>query len=131
MIVIKTNAKDLSDQLERDGQEFEREIETGFVDASRAIVDGFKTGQLSGRKSDDTALNVKTGNLRRSIDSRVRMTGRNIAATIFNKSATYWEYHQLGTERLKKRLFLFEEFATSGRKRYESTVETALKGLAR
>lgn len=131
MIVITSNAAQVASDLSQDSQEFLRDLELGFIDASKAIVDSFKMNQLSGRKSDNTALNVRSGNLRRSIDQRAHMNGRDIAATIFNKSATYWEYHQEGTERLPKRLFFYEEFANQGRKRYESSVETALKRLSK
>ena len=130
-LVITTNAATVSKALQADNDELIADFERGFAEASQAIADDFRRNQLSGRTSGDIGLNIKSGDLRRSIRGDGMRDGNDILGVVSNSNATYWEYHQDGTARLKKRLFFHESFANDGPKRYTSVVELAFARLSR
>lgn len=130
-LVITTNAPEVAKGFSQANDELISDFEKGFAEASRDIAEGFKKNQLSGRLSGDIGLNVKTGTLRNSIRGAAMRDGMDIIGSIENQGATYWEYHQDGTARLKKRLFFYESFANDGPKRYTSVVEAAFARLSR
>ena len=86
--------------------------------------------QLSGRHGDDTGLNIKTGRLHDSIKAETEAAGVTFTSTVYNRAATYWYWHQIGTDRLPKRLFFEEDFAESGPEIYETEIDLALAGVA-
>lgn len=127
---ITTNAAEIASDYRKADVEFISDLETGFAQASQNIAESFKRNQLSGRKSDDTGLNVKRDVLRQSIKGSGMRDGMTIVGMVTNSMATYWEYHQDGTLKLPKRLFFYEEFETTGEKAYTSVVEMAMEKLA-
>ena len=119
----------LTADLDQAGEEYRAALDTEFQRAGLAMVHKFQDEQLSGRKSGDIALNVRTGNLRDSIKTMVTTQAEQVEGIVYNRGAQYWGYHQDGTERLKKRLFLEEDFEASGEKLYSSAVELAMDTL--
>lgn len=125
MIVIVSNADEVVKELAGIPSAFGVEMAHGFTEGSKAIVGMFQRDQLSGRKADDTGLNIKSRRLYESLWSGAQVVGDTVAAEIGNHGATYWEYHQTGTERLRKRLFFDEVFHSKGRDIYTSLAEAA------
>ena len=115
--------------LDEAGEEYREALDLGFQKAGLSMVHKFQDEQLSGRVSGDIGLNVKTGNLRDSLKAFVTTQTGQIESLIYNQAAQYWAYHQDGTERLKKRLFIEEDFEFTGEKLYSSAVEMALDTL--
>lgn len=127
---ITTNAYDIAVDYQKANDAFVSDLEMGFAQASQGIAESFKKNQLSGRKSDNTGLNVRRDILRQSIKGSGMRDGMTIVGMVQNSMATYWEYHQDGTPKLPKRLFFYEEFETSGAKAYTSVVEMAMEKLS-
>lgn len=106
-------------------------IEVGFERVGAEIVDQFQDEQLSGRKADDTGLNVVSGTLHGSIQSAVEVADAMVSSTVYNENAPYWEYHQLGMGHNPKRLFFDEYFESQGFAAYTAVAERALaEGMA-
>lgn len=130
MIIIQFNLDDVVEALEDRAQEYWEVIQTGFARAGQLMVARFQDQQLSGRHGDDTGLNIQSGNLRASLRSLTEIEGHEIRSMVENAGATYWQYHQTGTEKLPKRLFLKEDFAGEGSKLYTSEIELAFGRMA-
>lgn len=130
-VIIKTNAAVVAKDYARANDAIVSDLEKGFAEASQAIAADFRIRQLSGRTRGDVGLNVQTGNLRSSLSGDGMRDGMDIVGTVSNSGATYWEYHQDGSGRLKKRLFFYERFATEGLRRYTSVAEKAFSELSR
>jgi hypothetical protein len=129
MINIETNTLEVMSDLRADNQAFIDDITKGFSGASADMVEMFQREQLSGRKGDDTGLNIRSGTLYRSLSSGANVFGDTITAEVTNLGATYWEYHQEGTERLPKRLFFEESFEADGVPKFEDAIESAFARL--
>lgn len=106
--------------------EFKQDVSEGFARVDNQVVDQFKNEQLSGRKPDDTGLNIKTGTLHGSINSRVEVADSQIAGVVYNGGATYWAYHQYGEGNNPKRLEFDEYFQTEGLAAYTEVVDASL-----
>jgi len=130
MVVIYLETDALAAQLNGMKEDYRAALEEGFARAGRLIVDLFRNTQLSGRTPDDRGLNIRTGNLNQSVKSLTQISGSTITSLVYNEGAQYWEYHQTGTDRLPKRLYLEEAFQDDGAKLYTSEVEMALARLA-
>src|SRR3989337_1694976 len=80
-----------------------------IADASWAFIRFITLDQLSGRTSALYGLNVITGTLRRSFKAKLVGDAEvgDIVTKIFS-TARYAKYHQTGTSRLPKRLYIFE-----------------------
>lgn len=104
-------------------------IARGFATVDQSIEDQFRNEQLSGRKADDTGLNIRTGTLHDSIKSVVEVADSQISGTVYNTDAPYWRYHQ-EPDGQKKRLFLDEYFENQGLAAYTDVVESALAEMA-
>lgn len=130
MISLGFNTEALAQDLKAMGEEYYEALEKGFQKAGLELIHKFQDEQLSGRKSGDIGLNVRTGNLRDSLKNVVTTQAGMIEGLIYNRAADYWSYHQDGSERLKKRLFLEEDFEVSGEKLYSSAVEMAMDAIA-
>ena len=131
MVVIFVDVEATAAELKGLKDAYQDALEAGFARASQAIADLFKDRWLSGRGSDDLGLNIRTGRLHDSIKSLTEVTPRGVRGVVFNTGAQYWEYHQLGTSTLPKRLFLLEAFQEDGTALYEAEAEKALASLAR
>lgn len=116
--------------LEQASEDYRRTLDEGFQKAGLAMVHKFQDEQLSGRTGGDIGLNVVTGRLRDSLKNLVTSSAQEIAATVYNTGATYWEYHQLGSDRLRKRLFFDEDWADSGEKMFASAVDIAMDSVS-
>lgn len=130
MMTLSFDFDALAEELKEAGEDYRGALDKGFQKAGLAMVHKFQDEQLSGRKAGDIALNVRTGNLRDSIKTLVKTQSDEVHGVVFNQGAQYWAYHQDGSERLKKRLFMEEDFEVSGEKLYSSAVEMALGTLA-
>lgn len=130
MMTLSFDFEALAEELKEAGEDYRDALDKGFQKAGLAMVHKFQDEQLSGRKAGDIALNVRTGNLRDSIKTLVKTQSDEVHGVVFNQGAQYWSYHQDGSERLKKRLFIEEDFEVSGEKLYSSAVEMALETLA-
>lgn len=126
MVVIHANSEEVIASLATLKGRYQEAAVKGFAEAGRMVVDLFRNDWLSGRQAGDIALNVQTGKLRDSIRSVTSERGPNITSEVFNRGAQYWEYHQTGTDRLPKRLYLLEAFEEDGAKLYAGQVEIAL-----
>jgi hypothetical protein len=129
MIDINFNFEEMIQGLDEASGEYQNLLERGFARANLQIIHKFQDEQLSGRRSGDVGLNVRTGNLRDSLHSVVTVDSEAITATIYNRGADYWAYHQDGSDRLRKRLFIEEDFEDSGEKLYSSEIEIAMQAL--
>lgn len=130
MIIVIENRDDYFKWLEEIPSAWLKESLPGFEQVSKTIVKAFQEDQLSGRKADDTGLNIKTKNLYTSLTSAARLESQELIGEVGNKGATYWEYHQTGTERLKKRLFFDEFFQGEGADMYVSAADEAFEKVA-
>lgn len=130
MVVVHINTDEVIAELRARGEEFREGIERGMARAGAAVVDLFRTRWLSGRGSDDLGLNIRTGRLYQSIRSLTEIDDATLRSVVFNSGAVYWYYHQTGTDRLPKRLFLEETFEEDGQALYASEISLALRGLA-
>ena len=119
----------LTKGLESASEDYKQALDIGFQKAGLAMVHKFQDEQLSGRKSGNIALNVRTGRLRDSLKTLVTTQTDEVHGLIYNQGAQYWAYHQDGSDRLKKRLFIEEDFEFSGEKMYTSAVEMAMDTL--
>lgn len=117
----------LNGEIEDLSEEYKAALEKGFARAGMNLIYKFQDEQLSGRRSGDVGLNVRTGNLRDSLRSVVTVDSEAITNTIYNRGADYWAYHQDGSDRLRKRLFIEEDFEDSGAKLYTSEIEIAMQ----
>lgn len=129
MMSFSFDFESLFQGLKDAGDEYREALDKGFQKAGLAMVHKFQDEQLSGRKSGDIALNVRTGNLRDSLKTVVTTQADEVQSLIYNQGAQYWAYHQDGSDRLKKRLFIEEDFEFSGEKMYTSAVEMAMDTL--
>jgi len=130
MITIRFDIENLVQDADQKSKEFRDLLDEGFKAAGLQIVKQFQEGQLSGRYGTDIGLNIRTGNLRASIKSLVTTDSDTVNSVISNEGAQYWQYHQDGTDKLKKRLFFDEYFEDEGEKLYESSVDLALQAIA-
>ena len=112
--------------LDKAGEEYRHALDIGFARAGLAMVHKFQDEQLSGRTAGDLGLNVVTGTLRDSLKSLVTTEADTVTAMVYNRGAMYWDYHQSGTDRLKKRLFFDEDWQDSGEKIFASQVDIAM-----
>ena len=106
---------------------FVEAVGIGFEKTADEIAGNLLKDQLSGRKADDTGLNIKTGTLYDSIHSMVDIEDAKITADVYNTGAQYWEYHQEGAGHNPKRLFFDEYFEAQGLQMYEEAMEEALE----
>lgn len=109
--------------------EFKQDVSEGFARVDNQVVDQFKNEQLSGRKGDDTGLEIRTGNLHDSIKSLVEVADSRISGTVYNGGAAYWEYHQYGMGNNPKRLNFDEYFESEGMAGYTEVVESSLERM--
>lgn len=130
-LTVTTNAAEIAKDFSKANDELLGDLEKGFSEASQAIAADFRIRQLSGRTRGDVGLNVRTGNLRSSLSGDGMRDGLDIIGQVSNSGAQYWEYHQDGSARLKKRLFFYETFAKDGPRRYSSVVEMAFSRLGK
>ena len=110
-------------------KEFRADIADGFAQVDRQVNDQFRDEQLSGRKGDDTGLNIVTGTLHDSIKDAVEVADEMISGVVYNEGAPYWYYHQ-EPDGQKKRLFFDEYFSTQGLEAYTAVAERALMEMA-
>lgn len=106
---------------------YEDAIAKGFAEAGRLVVDLFRRDWLSGRSAGDLGLNIRTGRLHASLDSRSMVQGPHLTSDVFNQGADYWYFHQNPEGGRHKFLYLKEAFAEDGAKIYEGQVEQALR----
>ena len=111
-------------------QEFRASVAQGFSEVSRRIAEKFRNEDLSGRKSDDTGLNIRTGRLHDSIKSEVEIAENKISGVVYNDDAPYWEFHQKGMGFNPKRLFWEEEFEAAIGNEYAAVVSEAEQAMA-
>lgn len=130
MVVIVSNADEVVNELAAIPASFQTYAMDGFLEGSKSIVSMFQREQLSGRKADDAGLNIKSRRLYQSLESSAMVVGDTVVGSVGNRGATYWEYHQRGTERLRKRLFLEEDFQTKGADIYLSLADAAFEKVA-
>lgn len=130
MVVIHINTEEIAAELRSRGESYRETMERGLARAGAEVVDLFRRDWLSGRNTDDLGLNIRTGRLYQSIKSLTEIDGDILRGIVFNQGATYWHYHQTGTDRLPKRLYLEETFEEDGEKLYTSEVEMALEKVA-
>lgn len=129
MMSLSFGWAEMNKEVDQASEEYKAALDVGFQKASLAMVHKFQDEQLSGRRSGDIGLNVRTGNLRDSLKTLVTTQTGELKGLIFNQAAQYWAYHQDDSGRLKKRLFLEEDFELSGEKLYVSAVEMAMDTL--
>lgn len=129
MMALTFDWESLTHDLDDAGEEYRKALDDGFQKAGISMVRKFQDEQLSGRKAGNVSLNIVTGRLRDSLKTNVTTQAGQLESMIYNSGAQYWAYHQDGTDRLKKRLFIEEDFEFSGMKMYESSVEMALDTL--
>ena len=129
MMSLSFDWEALTKDIEAASEDYKQALDIGFQKAGLAMVHKFQDEQLSGRKSGDIALNVRTGRLRDSLKTLVTTQTDEVHGLIYNQGAQYWAYHQDGSDKLKKRLFIEEDFEFSGEKMYTSAVEMAMDTL--
>lgn len=128
MISVAINADFLSG-IKASRAEFVEALDQGFQEAGETVADKFRM-DVSGRKSDDTGLNIRTGNLLGSVDSFAQTTSDGVTSAVFNQHADYWYYHQKGLGHNPKRLSWDEYWAGEAETLYTSAVDEALGRIA-
>lgn len=126
---MKLEAQDWSavaDGLANRVTDFKESVAKGFATVDNQVVTHFKDDELSGRKADDTGLNIRSGTLHDSIKGVVDVADSQISGTVYNTGARYWEYHQDGAGHNPKRLHFDEYFRNEGLAAYTDVVESAL-----
>jgi ClpP class serine protease len=116
----------VADDLQNRVTEFRATVAAGFAGVDDGVVAHFKDDELSGRRADDTGLNIRTGRLHDSIKSLVEVADHQIAGIVYNTGARYWEFHQDGAGNNPKRLHFEEYFRSQGLAAYSDVVEGAL-----
>jgi hypothetical protein len=117
--------------LSKKSDQFREDVEKGVQRVSEGEVQHFKDQQLSGRDGSDMGLNRRTSNLYNSFSAETYSPNLDeILGLVNNDGADYWELHQTGTSKLKKRLTLEEHFAEDGLQNYTDMVEAALEKVA-
>lgn len=96
----------------------EKSLKRGMQFYERHIVEEM----LSGRVSQDYGLNRQTGTAAKSW-SIVSINDGYVLWT----SANYLIYHQLGGEKIPKRLYVYEEFKTVGRDKILNEIKTDIR----
>ncbi len=117
----------VADDLQNRVTDFRSTVAAGFATVDGQVVDHFKNDELSGRKADDTGLNIRKGTLHDSVKSLVEVENHQIAGVVYNVGAPYWEHHQDGAGHNPKRLNFSEYFQDQGLAAYTDVVEFALE----
>lgn len=105
--------------------EFVEDIDAGFEAAGDAVAEKLRS-DVSGRKPDDTGLNIRTGTLFNSIETFAQRSPDGMTSAVFNQGADYWRYHEQGAGANPKRLFWGDYWNQSAPKLYETAVNEAL-----
>ena len=101
-------------------------IKRGTLFATEFIIGQIQEKQLSGRIMEDFGLKRQSGDLReRSWKKNISNTALTITSKIWTISK-YAKYHQTGTSRFPKRLYVLEYFKAEGEKIYLSEITEAL-----
>jgi len=131
-IEIKINTEDLQRFIKTKSKVFFTAAKKHISAASWAFIRFITLQQLSGRITANYGLNVITGTLRRSFKSKTigNADAGDVITKIFS-SAKYAQYHQTGTRRFPKRLFIFEEYNKTGLKIYREELSLAIKEAMR
>jgi hypothetical protein len=125
---VKDKGKVLANLLTRN-KKFRRDVRKGFIFAADEFIARIRGKWYSGRRADDTGLNVRTGFLRRSWQPVIKEEALNILAVI-RSGARYGLYHEEGTEKLPKRTFIKEDMkGRLGTKLFTQAVKEALKAF--
>jgi len=124
-LIHSENFDEVAADLQNRVTAFKENVARGFARVDDKIVNQFRDEQLSGRKGDDTGLNIRTGRLHDSIKSLVEVAEAEITGVIFNTDAPYWKYHQYGEGHNPKRLGFDEYFEDQGLQAYTEAVESA------
>lgn len=122
----------VADELNIRMTAFEESVESGFRKVDEAFLQNTKETQLSGRHSDDTGLYRRTSDLYNSFHEITEKQDSLISGNILSDNGIwekYGEYHQDGTEKLKKRLFIPERFE-EWESKYEAVIEDSLAKVA-
>jgi hypothetical protein len=112
--------EEIDQMLDRVGQ--------GMAGAAAEMARRFREEDLSGRKADDTGLNIRTGKLKGSIQSNGSATNLEdgtLIAEVFNQDAKYWAFHEDGSGYNPKRLDFARRFETEGMDLIETEVDEA------
>lgn len=102
---------------------------TSFHDMIDAVGDEFRR-DVSGRKPDDTGLNIRSGRLLASIETLSQPGPGMVTFAVFNSGAPYWAYHQDGAGKNPKRLFWDEFWAVTAPAKVEFAGERVLEAVA-
>lgn len=109
--------------------EFVEDVDAGFEAAGDAVATKLRQ-DVSGRKPDDTGLNIRTGTLLNSIETFIQRSEGGMTSAVFNQGADYWRYHELGSGNNPKRLFWGDFWAGEAETLYVTAVDEALGRLA-
>jgi hypothetical protein len=129
VVIVHVNTEEVIAELRGRVDGYRQALEQGFAKAGNEVVELFRSEWLSGRTSGDLGLNIRTGRLYQSVRSLTEVTQDRIVSQVFNRGAPYWHYHQTGTDRLPKRLYLEEAFEEDGESLYSKALEDAIRRL--
>lgn len=127
MVSVFINTEEILSSLQGMKGRYEEALAKGFADAGRLVVDLFRRDWLSGRTSGDLGLNIVTGRLHASLDSKTSIQGSRLTSDVTNQGAPYWFYHQNPEGGRHKFLYLDEAFQEDGSQIYVGQVEQALR----
>jgi hypothetical protein len=129
VISVLTNTIELIERMERDVEAFEVEAPEQIHEATGDILETLRK-DVSGRKTNDMGLNIRTGNLLMSLAAYSKRLAQTIMAAVYNTNASYWYYHEVGAGHNPKRLNWFDYWNTAGHERLTTGAGEAMARLA-
>lgn len=131
MLETRNNIRTLVSRLDGKQKSFIRNLKKRFKESYQLFIKRIQKIQLSGRVGN-IYLFKRTGALYRSWTGKLKASeqGFNIRVSIESNSP-YVQYHQKGTDRLPKRLFINEDWNKAGKELLTSDVRQALKEFTR
>ena len=117
----------MSRRLTRLERSFIKLMERNFVKAMRDFEAKIGKEQMSGRKRPDYGLNRINKKLSNgwSVTQKGSMRQGDFIVYL-NNSTEYGKYHQLGGKKIPKRLYILEDFATSGKELLFDSIKKTL-----
>ena len=100
----------VADDLDHKAEVFDTDNRDGFLAQSQAFESEFRRKQLSGRRADGMGLKIRTGNLTRSVKSRVEIIDELLSGVVYTDpgKADYIGVHMAGASYTSTNFFGME-----------------------
>lgn len=134
MLEVSNNIRTLISQVGKRKKSFIKSLERRFKETIGLFIKRIQRIQLSGRAGSNPGkyLYKRSGKLFDSFSGTVKVSDKSFnIRTSIESNSPYIQYHQNGTSRLPKRLFISEDWKKVGREVLTSDVRQALKEFTR